>query len=240
MATQPTMTRAGRRERMLYGRRRGRPLRPGRRRLLAELLPRLAVPLPAAGEALDPATLFAPPPEDVWLEVGFGGGEHLAAQARARPEIGVIGCEPYVNGVARLLSLVDRDGLDNVRILADDARPLIEALAEASIGRVFLLFPDPWPKARHHKRRFVVRAMLDSLARIMKDGAELRLATDDGDYLCWMLERALAHPDLEWLARRPDDWRRRPADWPPTRYEAKALGQGRRCTYLRFARRARF
>ncbi len=221
----------------LYGRRRGRPLRPGRRRLLEELLPKLRVELPAVAGSLDPATLFDPPPADVWLEVGFGGGEHFAAQARAHPEIGFIGCEPYRRGVGSLLARIARDDLGNVRILADDARLLIAALAPASIGRAFVLFPDPWPKRRHHKRRIITPATLDALARVLRDGAELRLATDDEGLLCWILQHGLAHPDFVWLAHGPEDWRVRPADWPETRYEAKAAKEGRPSTYLRFARR---
>lgn len=224
------------REYDLYGRRRGRPLRQGRQRALEELLPELGIEL--AGEApLDPSTLFPKAPHDVWLEIGFGGGEHLAWQAVHHPAVGLIGCEPFVNGVARLLSLVAERNLDNVRVLPDDARPLLDRLAPGSIGRAFILFPDPWPKARHHRRRIVSEPVLDRLAAVMRAGAELRLATDDMDYLRWMLERLLAHPAFEWMAEGPEDWRARPQDWPATRYEEKALRQGRRPVYLRFRRR---
>lgn len=222
--------------RRLYGRRRGRPLRPGQQKRQEVLLPRLAVALPERG-LLDPAALFADAPAAVWLEIGFGGGEHLAAQAAAHPGIGFIGCEVYENGVARLVGEVERRGLRNVRILADDARLLLDVLEPATIGRVFILFPDPWPKQRHRKRRLVAPAALDRLAAIMQPGAELRLATDDRDYLAWMLEAATTHPDFAWLARRPADWRERPADWPPTRYEEKARAAGRAPAFLRFARR---
>lgn len=226
-----------------HGRRRGRRLRPGRRRLLATLLPALRVPLggPAAAEPgrLDPRRLFTRPVAEVWLEVGFGGGEHLAAQAAAHPAIGLIGCEPYVNGVASLLARVQAEGLDNVRIHPDTARPLLDALADACIARAFVLFPDPWPKTRQHKRRFVSADNLRALARVMTDGAELRLASDDMGYVRWMLEQVLADGRFDWLAEGPEDWRRRPADWPASRYEAKALAAGRRCVYLRFRRRPR-
>lgn len=225
------------RPRVLYGRRRGRRLRPGQRRLEEALLPRLAIRLPPPGEQFDPARLFEEEVADLWLEVGFGGGEHLAAQAAANPAVGFLGCEVFENGVVKLLAEVERRGLRNVRILVDDARLLIRALPEACLGRVFVLFPDPWPKARHHKRRFVSSEMLTELARVMKKGAELRLATDDVDYLRWMLERAPVHPDFEWLAEGPGDWRERPADWPPTRYEQKAIAAGRTPTFLRFRRR---
>lgn len=225
------------RPRVLYGRRRGRRLRPGQRSLKEVLLPRLAIRLPPPGEAFDPARLFEEEVEDLWLEVGFGGGEHLAAQAAAHPAIGFLGCEVFENGVVKLLAEVERRGLRNVRILVDDARLLIRALPEGCLGRVFILFPDPWPKVRHHKRRFVSSEMLTELARVMKKGAELRLATDDVDYLRWMLERAPVHPDFQWLAEGPRDWRERPADWPPTRYEQKAIAAGRTPTFLRFRRR---
>lgn len=222
--------------RRIYGRRRGRPLRPGQRSLHQARLPQLAVTLPEAG-VLDPTGLFAVPPEAVWLEIGFGAGEHLAAQAGAHPTIGFIGSEVFENGVARLIAELARCGLENVRIFPDDARMLLDALAPGSLDRVFILFPDPWPKARHHKRRLVSTATLDRLAALMRPGAELRLATDDRDYLAWMLEQATAHPDFQWLARGPADWRERPPDWPPTRYEEKALAAGRDPAFLRFIRR---
>jgi tRNA (guanine-N7-)-methyltransferase len=223
---------------LFYGRRRGRPLRVGQRERQANLLPRVSFVLPERG-ALDPRSLFEPAPRAIWLEIGFGGGEHLAAQAEHQPDIGFIGCEVFENGVAKLLGDIERRGLGNIRIFAADARPLLEALTPCSIDRVFILFPDPWPKARHQKRRLVATPALDRLAEIMIDGAELRLATDDPGYLSWMLERATNHPGFVWTARRPTDWRERPADWPATRYEAKACKAGRRPAFLRFERRAR-
>ena len=222
----------------LYGRRRGRPLREGRRHTKDALLPRLAIELPERGP-LDPFTLFPNRPDAVWLEIGFGGGEHLAAQAVQHPEIGFIGCEVFDNGVARLVGEIAQRRLENIRLFIDDARLLFEALPPESVGRVFILFPDPWPKVRHHKRRLVARPTLDRLTEIMPEGAELRLATDDPGYLAWMLEQATAHPDFLWLARRPADWRERPPDWPPTRYEEKAIAAGRTPAFLRFARRRR-
>ncbi len=223
---------------ILYGRRRGRPLRPGRRALLETLLPRLSIALPARGP-LDPATLFPARPRACWLEVGFGAGEHLLAQARAHPDVGLIGCEPFINGVARLLSAIADDPPANLRLLADDARPLIDLLAEGSIERMFVLFPDPWPKTRHHARRFIGPANLDPIARILADHAELRLATDHAEYARWMLEHLGRHPAFEWTARGPADWRERPADWPETRYEAKARARGARPVFLRYRRRPR-
>src|SRR5215212_10140989 len=168
--------------RRIYGRRRGRPLRPGQLHLQETLLPRIAVTPPETG-MLDPASLFEERPEAVWLEIGFGAGEHLAAQAEAHPEIGFIGCEVFENGVARLVAEVARRDLANIRVFPDDARELLDALAPDSLGLVFILFPDPWPKTRHHKRRLVSTATLDRLAVLMRKGAELRLATDDCGYL---------------------------------------------------------
>jgi tRNA (guanine-N7-)-methyltransferase len=221
----------------LYGRRRGRPIREGRRQLATNLLPRIAVTLPER-QRLDPRTLFVTPPATVWLEIGFGAGEHLAQQAQSHPAIGFIGCEVFENGIARLVGEIAREALDNIRIFADDARLLLDRLIPSSVGRVFILFPDPWPKARHHKRRLVARATLDRLATVMQPGAELRLATDDPGYLAWMLEHLTAHPDFVWTARRPVDWRERPADWPATRYEEKARAAGRTPAFMRFIRRA--
>jgi tRNA (guanine-N7-)-methyltransferase len=223
----------------LYGRRRGRPLRPGRRRLLEELLPQIAVALPPTGERLDPDALFAQRPEALWLEIGFGSGEHLAWQAARHPGVGFLGAEVFVNGVAALLRRIDEHGLENVRVLQGDGRALLDVLPAACLERVFILFPDPWPKARHHKRRLIRRETLSRLATLMADGAELRLATDDPDYQRWILERATTHPAFAWLAEGPADWRARPADWPPTRYEQKAIAQGRQPLFLRFRRRPR-
>ena len=223
----------------LHGRRRGRALRPGQRTLLEAKLPLLAVVLPARG-ALDPRALFPAPMETVWLELGFGGGEHLAAQAEAHRAIGMIGAEIFENGVAKLLASIERCGLDNIRIFRDDARRLVAALADASIARAFILFPDPWPKERHKKRRLVTPEFLSALARAMMDGAELRLATDDMDYARTMLALGSEHCDFRWLAAGPGDWRVRGPDWPATRYEQKAIAAGRPPLYLRFARRARY
>ncbi|MBI3676434.1 MAG: tRNA (guanosine(46)-N7)-methyltransferase TrmB [Proteobacteria bacterium] len=172
--------------------------------------------------------------KDVWLEIGFGAGEHLHWQAENHPHIGIIGAEPFVNGVAKLLSKfveVSR----NIRIHMGDARDVIAALPDASLGRVFILFPDPWPKTRHHKRRFIQTETLDQLARVMRKGAELRFASDDAPYLEWTLERLLAHPRFAWTATCAADWRSRTPDWPQTRYEAKQLHGTP--AFLRFVRR---
>lgn len=213
-------------------------MRAGQKSLITELLPRLAISLPASGR-FDIAALFGDVRRSIWLEIGFGGGEHLAQLAEQHRQIGFIGCEVFENGVVKLLSEVDRRHLANIRLYPGDARPLLAALRPRSIGRLFILFPDPWPKTRHHKRRLIAPATLDRLAEIMTDGAELRLATDDPSYLAWMLERTTAHPAFFWTARRPADWRERRADWPATRYERKARKAGRNPSFLRFERRAR-
>lgn len=228
----------------LHGRRRGRPLRATQRRLVEALLPQLAIELPPEGQTLDPRKLFGRPLSQLWLEIGFGAGEHLAWQAARQSEhdgpAGIIGAEVYFNGIAKLLRRLEGTAaLARMRIYQGDARALMAALPERSLDRVFILFPDPWPKTRHHKRRLVRRASLERLAALLKDGGELRLATDDRGYLDWMLERLLRQEDFEWMAAGPADWRRRPADWPATRYEEKALAAGRRPVYLRFRRRPR-
>jgi len=220
-----------------YGRRRGRRLRRGRTTLVDDLLPRLAVPLPADSAELELQSLFPRPMTEIWLEIGFGAGEHLAHQAESHRDVGVIGGEPYINGIAGLLSRISDHGLDNVRLWPNDIRLLLPRFPTGSLSRVFILFPDPWPKVRHHKRRLVSASLLDELARLMPPGAELRLATDDPDYLTWMLERLTVHPQFEWQARRVGDWLSRPADSPPTRYEEKARAAGRVPVFLRFIRR---
>jgi tRNA (guanine-N7-)-methyltransferase len=224
-------------QRLVYGRRKGHRLRPGRRRLLEELLPQLQVPLPTGGP-LDPVSLSARRSQRIWLEIGFGGGEHLAAHAAAHPEVGLIGCEPFIAGVARLLSLIQAQDLTNIRLFTDDARLLMQALRDHCLERVFVLFPDPWPKTRHHKRRIVNPQTATEFVRLLRPGGEVRLATDDMDYVRAMLLSLRGRPQLRWQARRAADWRQRPADWPISRYESKALAAGRACVYLRFVRAA--
>lgn len=192
--------------------------------------------MPPEGERLDPGALL-PAANAIWLEVGFGGGEHLIWQVAQNPEVGMIGADVYPQGIARLLKQVK--DLDAIRLFRGDARHLLDLLPSQSLDRVFVLFPDPWPKLRHHKRRFVQPETLDRLADVMKDEVELRLATDDMSYARWMLTHLIAHRAFEWLAEGPDDWRSRPPDWPETRYEAKARAAGRKCVYLRFRRCAR-
>ena len=226
--------------RTIYGRRRGKPLRVGRREVLERLLPRLQlIPADHQDGTLDPRGLFKTDIRSVWLEIGFGAGEHLAAMAQAHPDIGFIGCEPFINGVARLLSVIDEQGLDNIRIVTDDAGLLLDCLAAGSIERAFLLFPDPWPKRRHNKRRFVCTKNIAALAQILADGARWRIATDHMGYCRWILALMAAAPRFEWSARRPGDWQLRPDDWPATRYEGKGIEAGRPPVFLSFRRRDR-
>ncbi len=219
-----------------YGRRKGHKLRAGRQDLFDTKLPALTVPLGHGPGSLDPAFLFDPPNGDVWLEIGFGSGEHLAHQAQSHPEIGFLGAEPFINGVATLLSVMERDGIDNILLLNDDVRLLLNKIAPGSLGRVFILHPDPWPKTRHHKRRLFSHETLDTLARLMKPGALLRFASDDMKYIRWALEIIGRRDDFAWQVEGPADWRNRPDDAVETRYEAKALKQGKRCVYLNFLR----
>ncbi|MGU3538758.1 tRNA (guanine(46)-N(7))-methyltransferase TrmB [Methylobacterium sp. A54F] len=223
-------------ERAFFGRRKGKRLRGAQEQRLAELLPRLRVAVPPAGAGLDPAALFAEPRDEIWLEIGFGGGEHLAAQAAAHPRVGIIGAEPFVNGVVKLLRTVDEQGLRNVRIRDEDVTALLAALPDASLARVYLLYPDPWPKRRQRKRRFVSDASLAEIARVLRPGGHFRFASDIDDYAGWTLVRAARCPALRWTARSAADWREPFSGWPGTRYEAKAIAAGRRPTYLTFER----
>jgi tRNA (guanine-N7-)-methyltransferase len=216
-----------------FGRRKGWKLRPHQAGLIAGLLPQLALHLQAGKP---PEAYFDPALPEVWLEIGFGGGEHLAAQAARHPGVGLIGAEPFVAGMAKLLSKISDAGLRNVRLYTEDARDILKALPDASLARVFILFPDPWPKLRHHKRRLIQMEFLDALARVLKPGGELRFASDDAGYVSWALERFCAHPAFRWMAESAEDWRNRPEDWVPTRYEAKALEAGRVPAYLRLTR----
>lgn len=216
-----------------FGRRRGKALRVTGRTLVETRLPDLAIPEPAPGQSLDPWSLFSHQPKDLWLEVGFGGGEHLAWQAGHHPDVGIIGGEVFLNGIASLLGHLERDGLTNVRIFAEDVRRLFPALPDACLARVFVLFPDPWPKKRHAERRFVGGANLDHLSRLMVDGAELRIATDDETYKAWAQQQMAARPDF---VLATDDPAVKAVDWPATRYESKALEQGRAPIYLSYRR----
>jgi tRNA (guanine-N7-)-methyltransferase len=205
-----------------YGRVQSRPVKAAQKALFDSLLPRISLPDPAVGP-IDPAALV-PGMAETWLEIGFGGGEHLAAQARRAPQVLLLGAEPFVNGVGSCLRHLEEARVENVRLLHGDGRALLAALPDASLARVFILFPDPWPKARHHKRRLIQTEVIDELARVMKPGARLRFATDWADYVDWTLAKLQASKDFRWLAERADDWRIPPADHITTRYEEKRLG----------------
>lgn len=220
-----------------FGRRRGRPLSARQRSLLEELLPRLGLDL-AGAPPRSLQALFPAPVSQVWLEIGFGGAEHLVWQGRHNAHIGLIGCEVFEEGIVKALSAVEEHALSNIRLSTDDARALLRWLPEASLSRVFILFPDPWPKKRHVKRRLVGAPLLDLLARAMAPGGELRIATDIGDYARTILLAARAHPAFAWQAEGPKDWRERGPDWPPTRYEGKAAQEGRHSYYFRLVRKS--
>ncbi len=191
--------------------------------------------MPEPPAPLDPTALFGMRPAAIWLEIGFGGGEHLAALAAQHPTIGFIGCEPFINGVSSLLLLLEEGGLDNVRIFAEDARLLLERLPDASVDRAFLLFPDPWPKRRHLERRFANAQGLDLIARVLADGAEFRAATDHPVLRDWMPAQIGGHPAFALVDRALS----RPETWPATRYEAKAITEGRQPIYLTYRRNPR-
>ena len=218
-----------------FGRRKGHPLRPHHAALMERLLPHLAVDL--TSPAPNPlAALFPRPMEQIGLEIGFGGGEHLAAQAAALPRTGFIGCEPFVNGMAKALALIETQGLDNIRLHFGDASDLVAWLPTGAIARLDLLYPDPWPKRRHWKRRFVQDASIADFARILRPGGEFRFATDWPDYAQWTLARLLRSPHFVWTAERADDWRKPWPGFTATRYEAKAKEAGRAPCYLVFRR----
>ncbi|MEL7184460.1 MAG: tRNA (guanine(46)-N(7))-methyltransferase TrmB [Pseudomonadota bacterium] len=224
--------------RNFYGRRKGKHLKDSHERYLAEDLAALSPG--AVGWEENPARtplnlegLFAG--KDVWLEIGFGGGEHMVAQAAANRGVGIIGAEPYINGVAMLLGKLRQADISNVRLHPGDVRDLFDVLPDASISKAFLLYPDPWPKARHHRRRFVTPEHLAPLAHVLKPGAEFRVATDIPDYVRQTLDQVPRH-GFTWLAEGPSHWRAPWGDWTRTRYEAKAIGEGRVPHYLTFRR----
>lgn len=220
----------------LYGRAAGKPLSRTQTARVETLLPRVSIPDGAAG-SLEPLTLFGGEAREAWLEIGFGGGEHLAGQAALHPEAGILGAEPFLEGVAKLLAEIEFRGLSNVRLRRGDARELVEQLGAGTIDRVFILFPDPWPKTRHRKRRLIQPDFVAELARVTKPGARLRFATDWADYANRALGDILRDGRFSWTAERADDWRTPPADHVTTRYQEKRLGD---CApvFFDFVRRA--
>jgi tRNA (guanine-N7-)-methyltransferase len=222
-------------DRQFYGRLKARPLRPRQKERLDRLLPSLRIDTHSACPA-GLSGLFAPGTGEIWLEIGFGGGEHLAWQGERNPRVGFIGVEPFINGVSALLGHIEERGLTNIRICDCEAAVLLDWLPPASISRAFILFPDPWPKARHRKRRLLSPLTLTRLARVMAPGAGLRVATDIGDYAATTLQALRSSPEFHWPVTSPRDWRDRPGDWPETRYEAKARMAGRRRYYFGFVR----
>jgi len=202
-----------------YGRLKSRPIKPRQAALVEARLPELRIPPgPVSPRELMPAA------RETWLEIGFGGGEHMAAQAARAPDVLILGAEPFLNGVASAVRHIDERGLTNVRLQDGDVRELIARLPDACLARVFILFPDPWPKARHHKRRLVQPDTVAELARLLGPGGRLRFASDVAHYVDWALEAISANPAFAWTAERPDDWRTPPADHITTRYEEKRLG----------------
>ena len=230
-----------RRSEGFYGRRAGKTLKPAQAGALERHWPRLGLDLSGPPPA-DLGHLFDLPrgtaPESIALEIGFGGGEHLMHRARRRPETGHIGVEPFRNGMAKLVSAWDAEPLPNIRLHDDDATALLDWLPRGSLDHVDILYPDPWRKPRHHKRRFVGSANLDRLARVLKPGGTLHFASDWPDYVNWTLAHVAAHDAFEWQATGRADWETPYEDWPGTRYEAKAIREGRVPAYLRFTRRA--
>jgi len=230
-----TENRRSRATEAFFGRRRGRVLRPQQSAEFEAGLQRYGISL-AEPSPSDIKSLFAAPVKSIHLEIGFGGGEHLLHHARSRPDIGFIGVEPFVNGLSKLLSVLAKAPLANVRVYHDDATQLLDWLPEGSLGGVDLFYPDPWPKKKHWKRRFVSPVNLDRIARVLRSGGALRFASDIDTYVNWTIQHCRQHPSFEWAAQSSLDWNRPYPDWPGTRYEAKALREGRRPAYLTFVR----
>jgi tRNA (guanine-N7-)-methyltransferase len=216
-----------------FGRRKGHKLRSHQADLIEHLLPRLALDI--TGPSRDSlADLFDRPTGEVRLEIGFGGGEHLVAEARAFPDTGFIGCEPYVNGMAKILTQIEAHNIGNIRLFAGDAAELVAWAPTQSLVRIDLIHPDPWPKRRHWKRRFVQDATVTAMARVLKPNGEFRFVCDIDDYVAWTLAHFLRSPDFFWTAEQADDWRLPWPDYTMTRYGMKAEREGRAAAYLRF------
>jgi tRNA (guanine-N7-)-methyltransferase len=228
-------TRRTRATEAFFGRRRGKAMKPRQAGVYERQLPALKIDLGEAAPA-DPAALFDNQPDSVRLEIGFGGGEHLISECKLFPATGFIGVEPFVNSMAKCLANAHDESIENLRVHDDDATQLLDWLPDASLDGIDLLYPDPWPKQKHWKRRFVNIVNLDRFARVLKPGAVFRFASDIDTYVNWTLQHIDAHPAFEWSARNASDWRVPYEGWPGTRYEAKALREGRTPVYLGFRR----
>ncbi|MET4292941.1 tRNA (guanine-N7-)-methyltransferase [Bradyrhizobium sp. LB8.2] len=222
-------------ERAFFGRRKGHKLRQHQAELIGHLLPRLALAIDSEAPA-DAREIFTPAADDVRLEIGFGGGEHLAAEAQNFVTTGFIGCEPYVNGMAKILAQIEAASIGNIRLFAGDAAELLAWLPKASLSRIDLIHPDPWPKRRHWKRRFVQDRTIAAMARVLKAGGEFRFVCDIDDYCAWTLSHLARSQDFVWLAERADDFRLPWDGYTMTRYGRKATREGRKAAYLRFRR----
>jgi len=213
-----------------FGRAKGRPLSPAQSELFETIYPKIKVDCSHMGAPLKGLERF----DEVWFEIGFGGAEHLIWQAKHNPHAAVMGAEPFEPGVAKALTGVRDNGLENVRLQHGDARDVLESLPDNSLDKVFVLFPDPWPKSKHHKRRLINEAFLSQIFRVLKDGAEFRFGSDIIHYVDWTLMRVHAHGGFHWQPQQQSDWRVRGDDWPETRYLAKALREGRTGHFFRF------
>ena len=218
-----------------FGRRKGHKLRSNQADLIETLLPRLALDIATPAPA-DLRDIFDRSLDDFRLEIGFGGGEHLIAEALAFPDTGFVGCEPYVNGMAKILAQIEAHNVGNIRLFAGDAAELLAWAPARSLSRIDLIHPDPWPKRRHWKRRFVQDATVAAMARVIKPGGEFRFVSDIDDYCAWTLAHLVRAPDFLWLAERAADWREPWDGYTMTRYGKKAEREGRVAAYLRFRR----
>jgi len=217
-----------------YGRRKGKAIKQNRQAAYNLIMPSARIELPENDSIIDPKILFDFPVTAVWLEIGFGNGEELVHQALNNPTVGMIGCEPFMNGVAALCRDMKDRNVKNIRIWQDDARLLLPRLKSKTFSRCFVLNSDPWPKKRHHKRRFIQKETLDELHRLMVKGSELRLSSDDPSLNAWQIEKPYFHPGYEWLAKSAADWRTRPEDMCGTRYQGKGIVAGRPTMFFNF------